>query len=386
MALLMRPPVPVPWCKIRAHGFPTSYLIQRSTIGTCHLPTPISRFRFKNNLALIYSGGSISPPSAGGDTSVCFVPVEAPIDVTIPEARHTIRTVHPGISDSHHDWGSSSLEGSQGLDKDLRSETYSGGHRTQEGAPSLEENPEGTGGVTRTHLGNSAGCGPRGGVVVDTEGSQKANAIEPRIVTVSLIRIRRWNDMGTRSVCIKGADHKRCHCHFAASWLDNLDGLTQPVRTRYDARRPALYSLYLGPWGLEPVSVIQGHRQLYGCPLLHPNACAKPPIRWSYLRWSQTNEFGEVLARALHTSRPGVGMVMPTQWEVEWTPSHFVCLLICSSIRHMHPKYNGDLTLLVAPSSFSRSYHHYRSYMWDQGEKRASIEVYNDSVAKITGG
>jgi hypothetical protein len=49
----------------------------------------------KSNLGLIYNDGSVPPPSAGGDASVSsrgrYEPVEAPINVTIPEARGTVR-------------------------------------------------------------------------------------------------------------------------------------------------------------------------------------------------------------------------------------------------------------------------------------------------------
>lgn len=49
----------------------------------------------KSNLGLIYNDGSVPPPSAGGDASVSsrarYEPVEAPINVTIPGARGTVR-------------------------------------------------------------------------------------------------------------------------------------------------------------------------------------------------------------------------------------------------------------------------------------------------------
>ena len=45
----------------------------------------------KNHLGLTYNGGPVSPPSAGGNASVSlrarYKSVEAPIDVSIPEAR-----------------------------------------------------------------------------------------------------------------------------------------------------------------------------------------------------------------------------------------------------------------------------------------------------------
>ncbi|KAH9029869.1 hypothetical protein EDB85DRAFT_1891904 [Lactarius pseudohatsudake] len=121
MALLMRPPVRVSWCKIRAHACPTPDLIQRSTI------------------ALIYSGGSISPPSAGGNTSVCFEPVEAPIDVTIQERgtrwglQREPRNKGMVVGDVGRDWARQRV---------LRRGTDAREHQIQERGLSLEEGSE----------------------------------------------------------------------------------------------------------------------------------------------------------------------------------------------------------------------------------------------------
>ena len=41
---------------------------------------------------MIYNGDSVPPPGAGGNASICYKPVEAPIDVTIPEVRHAMRS------------------------------------------------------------------------------------------------------------------------------------------------------------------------------------------------------------------------------------------------------------------------------------------------------